>query len=370
MGDLVLDINNAQPAAPSSKHAFTITELKRDGDGSFVETGVKFVWDARSQSAPRDFWEYAVKQRSAREDYPGADEPTEQVLGPNFEPFTLHGCWDDRYAGLGFAENMRTEMEKLTQRGNLCRMTLDAISITGLITGLKVTYKRSFYQHYEFTVSPHFRVSGGDVRKQNDVAPQSVSHPADYSAQVRSLADQLVAALQAAPVPYITGTTYNDVVTQVNTILDKLDTADAVIDTRVFSPAELPVNSILRVTQAFDSMRAEATTMVAQFATKRTDTDLFYEDAVPNLNFDVWTRDMSTIGRQIIATAKAAYEDLSTLVNTNALALYRPYAGESLYDVSNRFYQTPHRWRDIAEANNLFSFVLTGMELLVIPKAV
>jgi hypothetical protein len=73
--------------------------------------------------------------------------------------------------------------------------------------------------------------------------------------------------------------------------------------------------------------------------------------------------------RAMLLAARRAQESLLAQADPNALALYQPHAGESLYAISNRFFKTPHRWREIAARNGLKTVVLEGTELLIIPNA-
>jgi hypothetical protein len=107
---------------------FTITEVQQQANGKFTELATKFTWSRETQTSPRNVWEYKIKLRTVREDYPGVNVPTEQVLGWNFEPFDLEGIWDDRYAGEGFAEKTRVSMEQLIQRGNPVRVEFESVS--------------------------------------------------------------------------------------------------------------------------------------------------------------------------------------------------------------------------------------------------
>jgi nucleoid-associated protein YgaU len=90
--------------------------------------------------------------------------------------------------------------------------------------------------------------------------------------------------------------------------------------------------------------------------------------AAPTLALEAWARGLAYQARVMVNLAWRAAQDLSARVDPDALALYRPKAGESLYSISIRFYQTPNRWRDIYERNRLRTFTLSGLETLVIPS--
>jgi hypothetical protein len=354
---------------------FVITELvdiaQGDGTYTFVDSGVQFNWDAQHQSSPRDGWNFGLKQRTRREDYVGSDAPTEQVLGPNFKPFTLKGRWDNKYnpEDSDFAWNTYQSFEKLVQRGNAVRITFDGLSVTGLITDADFNYRRRWDIGYEFTVSPHYRNTGGDVRRQKTVVPQAVSDPQTYADQAAQLALQARALHNAGPALYIAGTLYADVGTNVNMLIDRTATVQSILDTRVLAvdPSSTSVNAVSRLVQSFKALASASQDIIDQVQGSPTNTALAYESAMNTLGFEEWSRELAFTCRQLMLTARQAAQDLATRVTPKTLALYRPNSGESLYGISNRFYQTPDRWRDIYAANNLTSFTLTGLEMLSIP---
>jgi hypothetical protein len=352
-------------AAFDAQRTFTVVELQRTAQGTYVETPVKFIWDARTQSSPRHGWEYGVRLRTVREDYPGSDEPVEQVLGTNFEPFEIRGIWDDRYAGEGFAESQRVEFEKLVQRGNLCRLTFETITITGLLTQFVPTYYTSWRVAYKFTVSPHFRVEGGDTRRGRLLAPKTADPTASLLA-VNAVIDDALVKMQSAPASRISGSTFSTVASSVGDWSARADSINVIVSSRVLAP-EGPINSLSRVVQSFSDLQSSAAALLVSLAGLRSDQDLAYEDAMGSLGFDEWVRGLAFSARQMIISCAEARRDLGVLVDPKARAIYRPRQGESLYAISNRFYGTPFKWQAIAERNNLRGFTLTGQELLVIP---
>lgn len=351
----------------NAQRTFAVTELQRTAQGTYIDTPVRFEWDAKSRSAPRHGWEYGIALRTNREDYPGSDEPSEQVLGTHYEPQTFHGVWDDRWAGAGFAENQRVEFGKLVQRGNYVRVSFEGITFTGLIVGYKPTYFTSFRTGYEFTLSPHYQVQGGDTRRGRILAPKTAD-PMDYLILVDDLIDETLALHENAPKPYVSTDLVGQIFSSLSDWQNRADTINAVIDTRVLTTGADGPNSVSRVTSGFSGLSASASALLPTLATPSTDNSLAYNDAIVNLAFEVWRREVAFQARQMIVTCFNATRDLGKLVDPQAKAIYRPRAGESLYGISNRFYGTPHRWRDIAARNKLKGFTLGGGEILVIPN--
>lgn len=355
------------PRDPNSLRRFTVVELQRTAQGTYTETPVRFEWTADSRSAPRHGWEYAITLKTNREDYPGSDEPVEQVLGAHYDPQTFRGVWDDRWAGDGFAENQRVEFGKLVQRGNYVRISFEGITFTGVITHYKPTYFNSYRTGYEFTLSPHFQVQGGDTRRGRILAPKTAD-PTAYLLEVDAIIEETLALHEAAPGPFVSTGLVSTVASSIGDWQSRADTINAVIETRVLTPSGDGPNSVARVLQGFQAMAASAADLLPNLASVSTTTDLVYEAAITNLNFEVWKREVAFQARQLIVTAYNAARDLGKLVDPAAKAIYRPRQGESLYAISNRFFGTPHRWREIADRNRLNGFTLSGTETLVIPN--
>lgn len=359
------DANNVRD--PNAKRIFSLEEIRPSaGQGTYTETLSRFEWDAKTKSAPRHGWEYGVVLRTNREDYPGSDEPVEQVLGAHYEPQNFRGVWDDRWAGAGFAENQRIEFEKMVQRGNYVRISFETITFTGIITGFKPTYFTSFRIGYEFNFSPHYRVQGGDTRRGRILAPKTAD-PVEHLLKVDTIVNDAKAALERSPKPHVTQDLVSVVAAALGVWADRADTINAVIDGRVLAPSGEGPNSVARVVQGFQSMAASALALLPTLAPVRTDLNLDFEAAIAVLAFDESMREVAFQARSLIVECYKASADLSKLFDPQARAIYRPRAGESLYGISNRFYGTPHRWRAIADRNKLRGFTLSGGEVLVIP---
>lgn len=363
---LIAAVPDAQPRDPNAKRTFVVVELQRTAQGQYVETLVRFEWDSKTRSAPRHGWEYGVTLRTNREDYPGSDEPVEQVLGAHYDPQTFHGVWDDRWAGTGFAENQRTEFEKLVQRGNYVRVSFEGVTFTGIITHFKPTYYNSIRTGYEFTLSPHWRVQGGDTRRGRILAPKAVD-PVAHLLAVDQAIDQALAALNSMPLPRLNTDVGSQIASSIGDWQDRANTIDGVISGRVLAVAVDAPNSISKVVSGFNGIAQSASALLPTLNVVRTDLNLDYEAAISNLALDSGARDLAFAIRSLIVECYNAAQDLAKLYDPKAKAIYRPRKGESLYGISNRFYGTPHRWRDIADRNKLTGFTLTGFEVLVIP---
>jgi hypothetical protein len=350
------------------KRQFKITELRQTGANAYVEGGVKFVWDRDTQSSPFNSWEYAISLRTVKQHYPGVSaNPTEQVLGWNYEDFDLEGKWDDRYAGAGFAEQTRIAMEGLIKRANRVRLEFEGLTITGLITKLTFTYRTKYLQKYVLHFSPHRR----DTDEITSIAPPAVANPSTYETQAEAILARMQDIHAGAPHAIMAGTMYADVAAQLNNIASTVELVSSIVSNRVIlvgpQPGTQPINSLARLAQAFTSLRNQSVAVLPLLASAPPSTTLFFSSAVGDLSLETWARGMCYQARAMVVLAWQAQQDLSARISPDALALYRPRAGESLYAISNRFYGTPGRWRDIYDRNRMSTFTLAGTESLVIP---
>lgn len=350
---------------------FTIVELQRTEQGGFIETPFKFVWTAERQSGPRGPWEFETRVRTVRKDYPGADEPSEQILGTNYEPFQLQGIWDDKYNGQGFAVQTWQSFEQMTQRTPLVRVSFEQIYFTGVLTNFKISYFRANRIGWEFTMSPHFRLTPGDARRQRQTPPVVTYRPVDYSRQIRTLIDAALTAHGEAPRGQAAGDTIGQIGTALGAIVEKSDLIERAITGRMLTGSlGIAVNPVSVVAQAFAAMRIQTQALLNLTQAATVTGALAWDSGIGILAWESWVRGIAFLTRQLALQADLAARQLAAQAQGRPLAFYRPGQGESLYGISNRFYGTPHKWRDILDRNGLSVMVLTGAELLIIPAGI
>lgn len=355
-----------------------ITELRSDprslsgGLSGAVTPPAQFVFDANSRTIPRDGWEFSKTVRSRRTDYPGGLVPTEQVLGVKHDEFTLRGEWDDHYAGAGYADQTRRAFEALADRQPMVRVEHDGISITCLLKQVRFRVIRATAPglvQYELSFSPHYRVPGGG---RDDARPATLRGPSEFNASL----DQSVSDARDLQAQVNQDAIRGDLYATVSALLDdaaaKVATAAQVTENRVqtaAAKAERPVSALARMAQSYAAVTASAQSVVDALRRVRADVDVSAASVVDVLGFEAWRRGTAGGAREIMATSAAGEAEMRRRDTGDLLTLYRPQRGESLYDVSNRFYGVPGRWRDIAVRNNLSTLELTGLETLEIPNA-
>lgn len=352
-----------------SEREFTITELQRAGNGRYVDTKVKFTWTNQNYAAPRGSWKFGLEQRTVREDYPGTEEPVEQVLGPNYSPFTLMGVWDDRYGGQGFARDTWQQFEALAQRGSLCRFEFESVSIVGLIKNASFDYKRASLIGYQFEVSPHYRVPGGltsgtTVRRK---PVEGFKPVAEYRDGVNAATTNMESTFSTTPKLFMTGNTASDTKGFLDNLRSATNKLIEAVDQRL-DPAVETFEALRRIAGSLAVVKGAAAGLVFHVASMKTSANLAVESAVGVLDFDVWRTDTSRYARWLILNGYQGREELNRRADPKAVALYRPHKGESLYTISQRFYATPTMWRLIATRNGLQSMTLQGTEVLIIPE--
>jgi hypothetical protein len=324
-----------------------------------------FTWDSEHQSSPRNGWEWSVNGRTHREDL--GPDATEQILGVGFGEFTLTGVWDDRYNYTGFAIDTLSEFEQMVFRANPISISFQRLQMRGIIKSFTPRYHHQGRIDYSFVFSAHRR---NRTQEAEQTRHESLEPARDHDATVNELVAELQATQELAPMPQMTGSLYADVQAVIDECVGRAGAITIIVSARVveIGAGPDPVSSLQRLSQAFDGLKTSALALPVILAEATYDNGLAWIDAIGALSFDEWCRSMSSNARRLALASAQAAEDVAKLDESEAVAIYRPRAGESLYEVSQRFYGTPHEWRSIADRNNLSDFELTGLEMLVIPK--
>lgn len=367
---------------------FTITELDRIGGEGTIE-GEKFTWTADKSppavniiggesvsfggafAAPRRPWRLSGQLRTVRTDYPGAKSPSEQVLTTTHQPFTLTGRFDDRYNFDGYAEQEMARLEALIRRGSAVRFSFQQQTFDGIITNYAFDYRRRWDIGYEITASVHDRIGGVSAARSDRRGIRSPITPRNPRQILDDLAlttEAVIAEDTSIPALALKTAIGTTVATRIRELGDRQDELEGTIDSRERDTAIIPTDPFRRAATQARALQAASTALIDDLLDARSDLDVSARTALNVLDFEVWTRGLRFITRSMLGQSFEAAQELDERSDPNAIALYRPHKGESLYGVSRRFYETPHGWRLIAERNNLSGITLTGNELLVIPE--
>ncbi len=401
---------------------FKITEKPELG-GFVPRSGVAqvFRWSSDNHNIPQGAWEFGGQLRTNRIDYPGADRPTEQVLGPNFTPFTLQGRWKNKFnraavgadqpnpapgkEGNNYAKREMELFEAMCRRGNVVEIEFQKVKIQGLITHWNFSYRRQWDIGYSFTFSPHTRGGGDEIAFTN--TQETTSTPKQLAdatkkqmqaylrkiqqrGQMNSADTSALFGAQSADVkgtivlskdearelfgkkPAFGGLPFEllaDANEQVSEVSKEVIALSNVVDQRVLAlDAETALGISAAITRT-DLIIQKAYNMATVAGTLKGSSSLLYRNPIDELNFEVWNKGRGDFARGMVVGTKNTRDELLRREKPDAIALYRPFDGETLYSVSQRFYKNFRSWRLIYERNGLDYTVMTGDELLIIPQA-
>lgn len=342
---------------------FTITELRRTGQGQLVATPVVFRWDAASHTVPQGPISTPLRLTTSRTEPPGSGEVVEQVVTSAWQAQQYRGRWDDRYAGPGYAKATLEAFSKLVRRGSLVRVEFESMRFEGLITEFVPHRHRENLVEYEFTLSPH-KDNLGDIRAGRIIQP--TSRPMrDAVAQALELANGVVASWAAAADIPQTDSFWEKVGDKIDNAITLATEASDLVTKGFVADT---VSQLNHVAARFRAVRGAAQTVVEAGYQTRSDVQVAVDDVTQTLKFESWTRNMAADSKRLIVHSHEGEEDAKALARQRPRAIYRPVKNESLYAVSRRFYGTADEWRRIYEFNHLSSLYLDGTEELIIPE--
>lgn len=356
---------------------FTITELLQVGaTRSEAEVGEVFRWTSDrvpadgvvggARAAPKRPWTFGGQLRTVRTDYPGAKTPSEQVLGPNHKPFNLFGRWDDRYNFEGYARQEMRRFEAMCFRGHPVRIQFQNQAFEVLIIDWDFPYDREWYIGYTFEVSVHDRPDDLD---RSDRSPSTAKSAQEAFNELDELVIAMTEAQDVIPASFLSSDLATTTGTSLGDVIAARDAAAATLDQREFRiDAPSQISPFRRLATQFRTAQNAALQVTQDLLIARSDLDLGVKTALGVLDFEDWMRSQRFFARVAMGQGSRAASDLEERDDPEALALYRPHKGESLYRVSRRFYGTPDAWHLIAERNALSSVTLDGTELLIIPE--
>lgn len=347
---------------------FILEELPTLGGSGVRTPPERFEWDADHMSAPKReaFMGHTGEQKIRRIDYPGAiGVPTIQVMGPALGPQTFKGTWNDRYNGEGYAKAEKRRLLGVCYRGNAVRVQFDDMVITGVITSWDFPYQMDWKIEYQFTIEVANDEIIGTARTAR--SPDAVTSAPQLVDAIETLFTEGEAVRdQPEMAEVLEGDIFGDIADAMGDVRTQLDDLNAVLDVRLSSGQDR--SGLLRAVQSVRSARLATLDVLSNVGQLRADTSLQYRTAVSELRFETWSRSVGYQTRLLGLECFRAERQLAETADPAAIATYRPREGESLYEVSQKLYGTPHYWRALADANRLETFVLDGTIDLVVPE--
>lgn len=361
---------------------FSITEMRPDGAGGYVprEGGDRFMWwseprpvnsDGGGRAAPLGPLVRGGQMRTVRTDYPGVRQPSEQILGPAHKQHTYRGRWDDRYnhptigGPPSYAMTERRRFEDMCRRGSVVEIRFEDLAYLGVVVEWDFEDYRAQDVGYSFTVSVHER-TGEDTSQSR--SPDTVMTVVEAYSKTEVIHFSVQAKMDEAPVGAVPGNTLSNVSRQLDQATAAMNDMADMVDNRDRVPGLKTVGQFKRLATQLRVVTGAAFNVVDSLVGVRSDIDLTYRTAMTVLDFETWTRAMRYRARLLMGQAAEGGRAMDERDQPNAIAIYEPYKGESLYSISRRYYGTPHAWRLIAERNNLDTFELDGTERLIIPE--
>lgn len=349
-----------------------ITEIRRGAQGGAA--GETFVWTADTspptpqgggRAAPRSPWNFGGELRHVRTDYPGALTPSYQVLGPVMKQFTLEGNFDDRYNFAGYAKAEMRRLEEMCKRGNLCQIQFQDQVFIGLFVDWQWPYKRDWQIGYQLMFDVAERPENFDL---TDRSPDLDMSPTVFFDAVDLAVQSALDFNDRAPRAHLTGDTMINVESSLASMASSVDQLGLTLDNRELLPPENPVDGFTRLASHFREMQGSAYNLLVELGSARSDIELAVQTAMGVLDFEDWSRSLRFAARIALGRSAAGDKACSARAEPDAVRIYRPQQGESLYAISRKFYGTPHAWRLIYDRNHLTSVTLTGEEILIIPE--
>lgn len=367
---------DAEPESDVRAGVFKVEELTGTVLDSFAWVSSKTPppdKNGGARACPQGQWQIGASLRTVRTEYPGATSPSEQVLGAQQEEQNFQGSFDDRYNYPGYAIATMRGFEDLCRRGTTVRISFQAQSFIGIIRTWKWNYKRASEIGYEFTASIHKRSEWVDhapaegnsrtlTRAVRDVDEATAVLLEQYNESDGSRAS--LGGGSAANVPSID----SDVRSSLLDVSNSRDALTDTVDQQSVNAAKNPLVTLGRITAHAQAVQAAALNVTLTLAEARSDVVCTGKSAMAVLNFEVWSRSLRGSARLVMGQSRVASEAAQERSDPTVKALCRPYKGESLYSISNRYYGTPHAWRLIADRNGLRTMTLMGDEVLLIPE--
>ena len=347
---------------------FVIVELKPGselGAEVFVWTSSKAREHGGARCCPREAMEIGGKQGMVRTKNPGAVWPSFQVLGPDREPIVLHGVWDDRYNGRGFAVDTMRRFEEMCRRGNKVKVSVNTEGFIGLISDWKFTYRRAWDIGYTFTLSVHSRADEANPSPK----PRPVQDPIKIAAGLNRQGDAIAATHYRRPEKSMCGffgVAYMSAVRAgLGTVSDGLGSLSQMLDTK--SGFLKPLSDFKAIATQLRGIEGSCSTVINQLVTAKATVQMTARTAHDVLDFEAWSKSMGSQLRLLRHSCHRGAVACDQRDLPPIQGVYRPRKGQSLYSVSQAVYGTPFAWQSIYRANHLTSTTLDGTVVLIIP---
>ncbi len=350
----------------------TITELAQAGD-SFRDGAVQFKWTGPEHSSAQGNLELWLKVNTSRREIPGGNQVVEHVMAATWQPFTLNGEWDDKWANRSlingivrtgsFAKTMYEEFSRFVARKPTVRLQIGILSLVGVITDFRPTYVRDTKFLWSITFSPHVN----ETTSESKAGPR----PAEKQSITKwaSDTDEMVVRI-------------NDLTDGISSTALKTERSDAMVDTLLemndamdriqrISSSDLSsdaTNKLLLMASTFRRMRGAGLQIGLALKRITSELDIAYDDALWSVRHAAYLHDSITESWALAGLSLRAEKDMRERARAKPRAIHYPKRGESLERISVKYYGTPDNAMMIFKFNRLDSLVFDGTEELIIPE--
>lgn len=372
---LTLDADPTSPPSPDFPDGLRIYEIV-DGKEYPLPNDSNYGVILAGSFMPHNSLDFGGTQQIVKEYYPGASEPSVQVLGPREDDITIKGRLklkrfkvDDADGIRGLAESYQRQLDAIRLRGNLLRIELGEWKRWGFLERSKfmmktlkdIDYELSFIivgfnrpQNCKFTENNSDTVASSNKDLNNAAAQLLLKQTNFPDTMPRSISDFLndqigaVADVVATVTGFVDGVIgdVQSVANSANRAVGMIKYARAYISRTVRSISQISY-SISNLGSAFSTEAEKASAQVR------------------NISFINGTKSDMTSIQAYLAQLQLRYQSIA---QTTPQARHLVQAGDTLQKISIKFFNTPDRWKNIYDHNKLTSTNLVSGTVLEIPR--
>jgi LysM repeat protein len=336
-------------------------------------------------------FEWSKEQRLEKQYYAGNPEPAVQVLGPKSGPLIIKGRFKDKrykdnsYYGVSYI--LSQACEQMTDRGNLVKFGMQGSAGNWIRWGFleRSSFKLNKLSWVDYELE--FFVVGYNQPINNYFAAPEKQSPSSVNQNLINAA----ANFQSAYFPAI-NTIPRSISDIMNGLINGVAKNIALVTNfvaGVLATGQSIANSAQRALGLIANARANISMFSRQFNQIRSSfsgfsqsnpkftASNFFSGLTPptaataatatykNISYSYETMSATSQLSAYLAQMQSLFE---TLAQTIPKARYRVQQGDTLQNISIKFYQVADHWTDIFDHNNLQSTLLTAGTILEIPN--
>jgi hypothetical protein len=328
---------------------------------------------------PHQPFEYGGTQRIVREDYPGASEPTIQVLGPRESDVTIRGHFkvNKLPKSSDFLRDVAYEYQKLMDairiRGNLCKLTLNGAGGEWVRYGFveETKFRLRTLQHIEYECS--FVVVGFNPPKGFRIIDDGDFDLVKINKDLIRLADSELAKATNFPEPLPQSLT--DVLNNaIGGVAEVTSALTGLVD-GVINDAQQLLNTANRAIGLIKNLRATISRASRNIGALGTQTQGLagsfrtQGDATRNTLINFRYLHSTQRGFASLQSLLAQYQKQFEIYSRSVpLVRHLIRDGDTLQSISQQYYNSPDNWKAILDHNKLETTQLVRGRVLEIPR--